>query len=64
MGNLRATHKYHFKLGNKVTHIGITTNLTRREYEHKRELPEGHIVKVGRRVGRESTLRWKRKTSR
>jgi len=64
MGNLRTTQNYHFKLGNKVTHIGVTTNLTRREHEHKRKLPERHIGKVVRRVSRYSALGWKRKTSR
>lgn len=33
----RDTYKYHFKLGNKIVHTGITNNLDRREQEHQRE---------------------------
>jgi predicted GIY-YIG superfamily endonuclease len=44
MGNApRDTYKYHFKVGNKIVHGGITTDLERREKEHHQENPEGHI---------------------
>ena len=40
--------KYDFKVGNKIVHSGITTDLERREEEHKQRWPSGHIVQVGR----------------
>lgn len=41
------TFKYHFKLGNKIVHSGITNDLDRREGEHQVKWPTGHIKKVG-----------------
>jgi hypothetical protein len=31
MAKPRNTHKYHFKVGNKIVHSGITDDLERRE---------------------------------
>lgn len=57
----RDTYKYHFKLGNKIVHTGITNNPDRREQEHQRDFEErGHIVQVGHAVCRESALEWER----
>ena len=36
----RDTFKYHFKVGNKIVHGGITNNLDRREQEHATHLLE------------------------
>ena len=54
------TYKYHFKLGNKIVHSGITNDLERREREHQRQpgWEKGHIVQVGRQTTREGALRW------
>ena len=60
MANPRETCKYQFKDVNKVLHRGITNNLDRRESEHKREWPEGHIKQVGRKTTREAALKWER----
>lgn len=69
---MRDTHKYLFKVGNKVVHGGITNNLDRREREHlgsgkittangkTYNWADGHIVKVGKKVSRESGLSWER----
>ncbi len=56
----RDTDKYHFKLGNKIVHTGITNDLDRRESEHQRQegWSDGHIKKVGRRTTREAALGW------
>ena len=66
------TYKYHFKVGNKIVHGGITNDLDRREGEHKNsnkttksngksyDWSKGHIVKVGNKVSRNSGLRWER----
>lgn len=56
----RDTYKYHFKIGNKIVHGGITNNLERREQEHKRDWPKGHIVQVGRKTTKEAALKWER----
>lgn len=58
----RTTYKYHFKLGNKIVHTGITDNIYRREYEHqqKRGWKKGHIFQVGVRTTREAALKWER----
>jgi len=43
----RDTYKYHFKIGNKIVHSGITNDLDRREMEHKQKWSNGHIFQVG-----------------
>ena len=56
----RDTYKYHFKLGNKIVHTGITNDLDRREQEHRsrRGWAKGHIVQVGNRTTRSAALAW------
>ena len=56
----RNTYKYHFKLGNKVVHTGITKDLDRREAEHRRKdgWNQGHITKVGKRTTPEGAKQW------
>ena len=57
----RNTNKYHFKIGNKIVHTGITNNLARREKEHRRNYgKDGHIMRVGRATTRDSALKWER----
>ena len=48
MSKPRDTCKYYVKIGNKIVHGGITSDLDRREQEHKQKWPNGHIFKVGR----------------
>jgi len=61
MGQVRrTTHKYLFKAGNRIKHVGFTSDLSRRERELKREIPRGHIKKVGRRTTGEAARRWAR----
>ena len=57
---LRKTYKYVYKIGNKVKHIGITKDLSRREKEHKAEWPTGHVSKIGRRTTRNAAKEWAR----
>ena len=55
----RDTYKYHFKIGNRIVHTGITNDLERREGEHKDTHGErGHIKQVGHAVTRASALEW------
>lgn len=60
MSTRRDTYKYHFKVGNKTVHRGITSDLARREQEHRQSFPDGHIRRIGRRTSREGALRWER----
>ena len=60
MGNQKDTLKYHFKVGNKIVHRGVTNDLERREREHKVRWPNGHIKKVGNKTTRKSGYAWER----
>jgi hypothetical protein len=60
MSTRKNTYKYHFKVGNKIVHRGVTSDLTRHEIEHKKSWPTGHIKQIGRRTTREGALRWER----
>ena len=52
MATSRTIYKYHFKLGNRIVHTGITRDIDRREAEHRQKLGwrRGHIVQIGRRT--------------
>ena len=54
------TYKYHFKVDGKVVHFGITTDLERREREHRRRWPTGSIKQVGPATTREEAWHWER----
>jgi len=58
MGAKRDTYKYHFKVGNKIIHSGITNDLERREQEHKQKWPNGHIFQVGNRTTEDAAEEW------
>ena len=60
MATSRTIYKYHFKLGNRIVHTGITRDIDRREAEHRRKLGwgRGHIVQIGWRTTREAALQW------
>lgn len=60
MAKKRKTYKYHFKIGNKIVHGGITNDLDRREQEHqqKRGWKSGHIKKVGNISTEEGARQW------
>ena len=60
MSTPRDTIKYHYKIGNRIMHGGITKDLDRREAEHKRKWPGGHIKQVGRRTTEEAARRWEK----
>ena len=54
----RDTRKYYFKIGNKIVHAGITTDLDRRESQHQQRWPSGHICQVGRCTTDEAARDW------
>lgn len=58
MARPRNTYKYQFKVGNKIVHGGITTDLERREQEHKQKWAKGHIVQVGRKTTEDAAREW------
>ena len=57
----RDTYKYHFKIGNKIVHSGITNDLDRREMEHKQKWANGHIFQVGNKTTEEGAMNWEEK---
>lgn len=61
MARKRDTYKYHYKIGRKIRHSGITDDLERREQEHQRKWPGGHIVQVGHRTTKEAAEAWEDK---
>lgn len=61
MSKPRNTSKYHFKVGPKIVHSGITNDPERREKEHQQKWPSGHIKQVGRRTTEEAAREWEEK---
>lgn len=57
----RDTYKYVVKIGKRVVHQGVTSDLKRREAEHKAHSPKSHVVKIGRKTTRERALEWERR---
>jgi len=55
----RDTYKYNFKVGNQIVHSGITIDLERRERQHQRRWPNGHIKQVGYRTTADAARKWK-----
>lgn len=62
MAKPRDTFKYHFKVGNKIVHGGITNDLDRREQEHQQDRGQGkgHILKVGQKTTEEAARDWEK----
>ena len=56
----RDTFKYQFKVGNKIVHGGITDDLERREAEHQKKWPKGHIKQVGPRTTEKVAREWEK----
>ena len=60
MKDKRNTYKYHFLMGNKIVHTGVTNDLERRENEHRQQSGQqkGHIRQVGYVVNRKAAAEW------
>jgi len=56
----RDTYKYHYKVGNKIVHSGITDDLERREQEHQQKWPKGHIKQVGIKTTEDAAREWEK----
>lgn len=60
MNKSRDTYKYELRVGKKVVHRGVTTDLERREREHQRDWEGSKICKIGHRTTREAARHWER----
>ena len=54
----RKTYRYHYWWRRKVVHRGATNHLDRREQEHMKKWPGGHIQQIGPRVTEDTALKW------
>jgi len=60
MPTYRDTYQYHFKMGNKIVHVGITCDPDRRVAEIRKEtgLTKGHIREIGFRTTHDIADAW------
>lgn len=56
----RKTYKYGFKVDGKVVCRGFTIDLERREQEHRRRWPRGHIEQIDSPTTHEEAWNWER----
>ena len=56
----RKVYRYHFKVGDRVVFSGFTIDLKRRESEHRRRWPRGHIEQVGQATTRQDAWKWEK----
>ena len=54
------TYRYRFLVGTRVVHQGITTDLERRQREHRRRWPGGRIEAVGGPTSHAEAWEWER----
>ena len=54
------TFRYQFLVGSRVVHQGITTDLKRREREHRHRWPGGRIEAVGEPTSHADAWDWER----
>ena len=52
------TFKYELKVDGEVVFRGVTSDLARRESEHRVRWPEGTVEKIGRRTTSAAALKW------
>ena len=52
--------RYHYKQGGRIIHTGITIDPIRRQAEHQRTNPGGHLEQVGHPVTKDEALNWER----
>ena len=53
-------YTYHFSVGGKIVHGGITNNPRRREQEHQQRWPNGKLSVVGGPMSEEAARAWER----
>ena len=57
---VKTIYKYHFKVDGMVVVCSVTTDLERREREHRRRWPAVRIEQVGPAAPREDAWNWER----
>ena len=58
---VRRTYCYEFVANERVVVYGFTTDLKRRETEHQRRWPDGHIKKVDGPMSHQEAWTWEQK---
>ena len=56
----RNTYRYRLKVDGKVVYYGITTDLERRQREHRVRWPTGHVEQVGPATTHEEAWIWEK----
>ena len=56
-------YRYRFKVDGRVVHHGITTDLQRRERQHRKRWPGGVIEQVGQPTAPHAAWDWERRQS-
>ena len=64
MESTSGTYRYKFVVNDKVVLHGFTTDLERREREHQRRWPAGHIEQVGEPTSHREAWDWEREQTR
>lgn len=59
-----STYRYRFLVGSRVVHQGITTDLERREREHRVRWPDGNIEAVGEPTSHTEAWAWEQQQAR
>lgn len=54
----RNYYRYHYLIGHRIRHSGVTKDPERREEEHQQRWPGGHLRVVGPAVTKETALEW------
>ena len=56
----RIIYRYHFKLGDKIVHTGVTYDIDRSEAEHRSEpgMSKGYAKQVGLRTTYDAAFAW------
>lgn len=59
----RNTYRYQLKVGDRVVYYGFTTDLQRREREHRRRWPSAAIEPLGEPTSHREAWEWARKVN-
>ena len=60
----RNTYRYRLKVGDRVVYYGFTTDLHRREQEHRRRWPSASIERIGEPTSHREAWEWAREVNR
>ncbi len=60
----RNTYRYRLIVGDRTVYHGFTTDLQRREQEHRRRWPNARIEQIGEPTSHRDAWEWERKVKR